>query len=98
MISLDIGKDISSSWHLYVIRTSARELLQAALKKQGVSTGIHYPVPPHLQLAYTDMKMGKGSFPISEAIHDKILSLPIGPHLNINQAEKVVEAVNHFWQ
>lgn len=70
-----------SVWHLYVIWVEDREKLQSRLRQNGISTLIHYPVPPHLQLAYKDLGFAEGSFPISEMIHRHVLSLPMGPTL-----------------
>ncbi len=83
-------------WHLFVVRTSQREQLQAHLQQAGVGTVIHYPVPPHLQQAYKELELGPGSFPISESIHREVLSLPMGPHLSLVQAQQVVAAVQSF--
>ena len=83
-------------WHLFVVRSRRRDALQQYLKREGVSTLVHYPVPPHLQQAYKDMGYSEGSFPITEAIHREILSLPMGPHLSEPDAERVIEAVRAF--
>jgi dTDP-4-amino-4,6-dideoxygalactose transaminase len=85
-----------SCWHLYVVRTSQRDALQRHLAECGVDSMIHYPVPPHLQAAYASLGHERGSFPISEAIHDTVLSLPMGPHLTEAQQGRVVEAVRCF--
>jgi dTDP-4-amino-4,6-dideoxygalactose transaminase len=58
-----------------------------------VETLIHYPIPPHLQDAYTELGMGTGTFPLSETIHREVLSLPMGPHLTESQVDEVVRAV-----
>jgi len=84
-------------WHLFVVRSKEREALQAHLKAQGIGTMIHYPVPPHLQQAYRELNLPEGSFPISEAIHREVLSLPMGPHLSLEDAQRVVEAVKSFF-
>ncbi|HKP12222.1 MAG TPA: DegT/DnrJ/EryC1/StrS family aminotransferase, partial [Blastocatellia bacterium] len=83
-------------WHLFVVRSGRRDALQQHLKAQGVQTLIHYPVPPHLQQAYADFHMKAGAYPISEAIHREVLSLPMGPHLPEADARRVVEAVRAF--
>lgn len=83
-------------WHLFVVRSKQRDALQTHLKQHGIGTVIHYPVPPHLQEAYRELNLPEGSFPISEAIHREVLSLPIGPHLNPQEAELVIEAVKSF--
>jgi dTDP-4-amino-4,6-dideoxygalactose transaminase len=80
-------------WHVYVVRTAERAALQARLQQAGIGTMIHYPIPPHLQPAYAGMGLGEGSFPLSEAIHREVLSLPIGPHLTGNEAESVIGAI-----
>lgn len=83
---------VDPSWHLYVIRDSARDVLQRKLADLGVATLIHYPVPPHLQPAYASMNLGKGTFPISERIHEQVLSLPIGPTMSHSEVEHVIAA------
>ncbi len=83
-------------WHLFVIRSPERDHLQKYLESSGIGTLIHYPIPPHLQRAYAEMRLPEGSLPISEAIHREVLSLPIGPHLSMEQAGLVVEAVQSF--
>jgi dTDP-4-amino-4,6-dideoxygalactose transaminase len=80
-------------WHLYVIRVNDRLAVQDRLRKKGVNTMIHYPIPPHLQPAYSDMGLKVGDFPISEKIHEEILSLPIGPTMEIGHAKIVVDAL-----
>jgi dTDP-4-amino-4,6-dideoxygalactose transaminase len=75
-----------SSWaravyHLYVIRVQDRQELQDHLKKDGIGTGIHYPIPLHLQKAYRTLGYGDGDFPVTEAIAPEILSLPMYPQL-----------------
>ncbi len=81
-------------WHLFVVRSNRRDELQRYLKSQGVNTLVHYPVPPHLQLAYKDASLP--AYPIAEAIHNEVLSLPIGPHLSEAHATRVIEAVRSF--
>lgn len=82
--------------HVYVVRSDRRDALQDHLKMRGVRTVIHYPIPPHLQTAYSELGLGEGSLPITEKIHREVLSLPIGPHLSMEQAEAVVESVREF--
>ena len=84
------------SWHLFVIRHPQRERLIEHLKKEGVQTLIHYPLPPHLQPAYEEMGLPEETFPITEAIHREVLSLPIGPHITLAEAKKVVRAIQSF--
>jgi len=80
-------------WHLYVVRHAQRDALAKALADQGIGTIVHYPVPPHLQPAYAEMGYKPGDFPIAEAIHREVLSLPIGPHMALAQASAVAAAV-----
>ena len=69
-------------WHQFIIRYPRRDALQAYLKEFGIGTLIHYPIPPHLSEAYSDMWCKQGSFPITEEIANTVLSLPIGLHLS----------------
>lgn len=84
--------------HLYVVRSPERLALQRHLSSRGVGTLIHYPIPPHLQDAYKDSGIEAGRLPITEQIHREVLSLPMGPHLSLMEAECVVEAVREFAQ
>ncbi len=79
--------------HLFVVRSKHRGVLVDRLKQLRINTLVHYPVPPHLQEAYRDLGWTRGSLPISEQIHEEVLSLPIGPHLPVDQAASVVRAV-----
>lgn len=80
-------------WHQYVVRASERGHLQTALAQAGVATIIHYPIPPHLQQAYAGMNLGVGYFPLAERLAKEVLSLPIGPHLNIEQQSHVIASL-----
>jgi dTDP-4-amino-4,6-dideoxygalactose transaminase len=79
-------------WHLFVVRSNQRENLQRLLTETGIGTMIHYPIPPHLQSAYADLGYAKGDFPLAETIHREVLSLPMGPHLGIENASMVISA------
>lgn len=81
------------SWHVFVVRHADRDGLQRRLAEKGVATLVHYPVPPHLQPAYADLGYAQGDFPVSEAIHREVLSLPLWPGMSDAQVNKVVEAV-----
>lgn len=83
-------------WHLFVVRSRERDKLQQFLKSAGIGTLVHYPVAPHLQKAYQEMGLGEGTYPLTEAIHREVLSLPIGPHLPSADATRVVEAMRSF--
>jgi dTDP-4-amino-4,6-dideoxygalactose transaminase len=80
-------------WHLYVIRHARRDALAARLADAGIGTIVHYPIPPHLQQAYVGLGYKEGDFPIAEAIHGEVLSLPIGPHMTLADADTVATAV-----
>jgi dTDP-4-amino-4,6-dideoxygalactose transaminase len=83
----------SHVWHLFVIRTPQRDKLQKQLTDQGIQTLIHYPIPPHKQLAYK--QWNNLSFPITEQIHNEVLSLPISPVLSNNEVEIIIEKINN---
>lgn len=83
-------------WHLFVVRHPRRDALTAALAEAGIGTVIHYPVPPHLQPAYSGMGLAAGSLPISEAIHREVLSLPIGPGMSDDAVDAVIDAVRRL--
>jgi len=85
-----------SVYHLYVIRVADREGLAAHLKNMGIGTGIHYPIPLHLQNAYARLKYAVGDFPVTERIAGEILSLPMFPHLAAHQQARVAEGVLAF--
>jgi dTDP-4-amino-4,6-dideoxygalactose transaminase len=85
-------------WHLYVVRTDRRDALQAFLRAQGIGTLIHYPIPPHRQACYADLGYGEGDFPIAEAIHREVLSLPIGPTMSDDEVDRTIAAVTDFFR
>jgi dTDP-4-amino-4,6-dideoxygalactose transaminase len=85
-----------SVYHLYVIRVSDRTGLQKHLAKTGIGTGIHYPVPLHLQEAYRHFQYPTGSFPVCERVAAEILSLPMYPQLRPDQSQRVVREVAAF--
>lgn len=81
------------AWHLYVVRHPRRDRLQQTLAGRGVSTLIHYPIPPHLQQAYADLGHRPGDFPIAERLANEVLSLPIGPQMREQEVDAVIEVV-----
>jgi dTDP-4-amino-4,6-dideoxygalactose transaminase len=83
-------------YHLYVVRTDDREGLMTFLKGQGIGTGIHYPIPLHLQKAYQHLGYREGDFPICETVAREIVSLPMFPQLRPEQQQRVVQAVAEF--
>jgi len=85
-------------FHLYVIQTERRDELQKFLNERGISTGIHYPVPIHLQKAYKSLGYKRGEFPVTEKLSKKILSLPMYPELSRIEIEYVVEQIQEFFR
>ena len=83
-------------WHLFVIKTSFRKELQKFLKESGIHTLIHYPVPPHLQKAYSNLKYKPGELPITETLADTCLSLPSWPGIPDSSLERTVNCINKF--
>lgn len=79
-------------WHLFVVRTAERDALQRGLREGGIETLIHYPIPPNRQAAYRALGI-VGGCPIADVLSKEILSLPIGPHLEPADQERVIEAV-----
>jgi dTDP-4-amino-4,6-dideoxygalactose transaminase len=80
-------------WHLFVVRHPRRDELQQQLQAFGIGTLIHYPVPPHRSEAYGDTHLGKGSLPLTEALVDSVLSLPMSPHITSEHVVKVFETI-----
>jgi len=83
-------------YHLYVVRVQDREAFQAALAEAGIGTGIHYPIPLHLQKAYESMNFKKGDFPVTERVAAEIVSLPMYPQMSEEQLAQVAKRVNQF--
>ena len=81
-------------WHLFVIRTKNRDNLHKYLTDNGIQTLIHYPIPPHKQKCYSDFN--SKSLPITESIHEEILSLPISPVMNQEEILKIVKIINEY--
>jgi len=86
--------ELSHVWHLFVIRTSLRDDLQHYLSENGIQTLIHYPIPPHKQLAFKEWNTL--NLPITEIIHKEVLSLPISPVMTDEEVTKVVEIINSW--
>jgi len=84
-------------YHLYVIRTHRRDELQDWLKSKGIGTGLHYPIPLHLQRAYEYLGYKEGDFPVAEECAKQILSLPMFPELTQEEIEKVVTEIKRFF-
>jgi dTDP-4-amino-4,6-dideoxygalactose transaminase len=78
------------AWHLFVVRSAAREALQTRLTAAGVGTLIHYPIPPHMQGAYAAMNIAPHAFPLARQLADEVISLPMGPQLSLDDVKTIV--------
>lgn len=85
-------------YHLYVIQVPDRDTLQRELAQTGIGTGVHYPMPVHLQTAYAWLGYSMGIFPIAERVADEVLSLPMYPQLTCAQQDRVVDALRSYFQ
>src|SRR5690606_6216895 len=84
-------------FHLYVVRVSDRESLMEYLKERGIASGLHYPIPIHLQPAYAELGYGRGDFPVTEAYAETIVSLPIFPELDDDKVAYVAGAIRDYF-
>ncbi len=87
----------SGVYHLYVIRTAERDLLRGQLSESGIQTGLHYPVPCHLQKAYADLGYKEGDLPVTEVCARELLSLPLFAELTEEEVRKVAEKVKALY-
>jgi dTDP-4-amino-4,6-dideoxygalactose transaminase len=85
---------IDHACHVYAVRVEGRDALRADLHEAGIATGIHYPVPVHLQPAYAGLGYRPGDFPRAEALARETLSLPLFPELCMRDASRIIEMVN----
>ena len=96
-VSLPVEADFARSvYHLYVILVDDREGLQQFLSDKGIGTGLHYPLPLHLQKAYAHLGYKDGSFPVTESVAKKLISLPMFPELTREQIEYVAQCIKEF--
>jgi dTDP-4-amino-4,6-dideoxygalactose transaminase len=84
-------------YHLFVIRAERRDEVQARLAASGITTGLHYPVPLHLQNAYRHLDLGRGAFPVTEQAADSMLSLPMFPGITATQIYRVASVISKFY-
>jgi dTDP-4-amino-4,6-dideoxygalactose transaminase len=89
-------REVESVWHLYVICSGHRDMLRERLVSNGISAGIHYPVPVHLQPAYKDLGYKQGDFPVTEGLASRILSLPMYAELTSEQVQITAETIREF--
>ena len=85
------------SYYMYVIRTPKRDKLKKFLEEKGIGCGIHYPIPLHLQPAYSHLGYKKGDFPVAEKLSKEILSIPVYPELTTEQMNYIVESIKEFF-
>jgi len=90
------ASDRTHVFHIYAVRTPQRDDLMRHLSQQGIASGIHYPIPVHLQKAYAKLGLGQGSFPIAERFANEFVSLPMFPELTRPEIETVARAVTHW--
>ena len=86
-----------SVFHLYVLQTPKRDELQTYLNKNGIGTSIHYPIPPHLQEAYSNLGYKKGDFPVAEKLANSLLSIPLYPGLKKSEQEFIIDSIRQFF-
>ncbi|MFA0026574.1 DegT/DnrJ/EryC1/StrS family aminotransferase, partial [Vibrio sp. 10N.261.49.A5] len=90
--SLSVEDD--NVWHVFPVRVQNRNDFMTFLKNRSIETLIHYPIPPHKQKAYIEWK--NQTLPITEEIHETIVSLPISPVMTLDEAKVVIEAINEY--
>jgi dTDP-4-amino-4,6-dideoxygalactose transaminase len=90
-----VHDELQHVWHLFTVHTENRDLFQQYLLENGVQTVIHYPIPPHKQVAYRNY-WNDQHFPISDKIHETIISIPISPVMSEAEIETVIRGVNSF--
>jgi dTDP-4-amino-4,6-dideoxygalactose transaminase len=93
-----VNPDTEPVWHLFVVRVPNREELQAKLKEKGIATGVHYPLPLHLQPAYQYLGIPKGALPVSEKVAQQIVSLPMYAELTDEMVEYVCACLREAMQ
>ncbi len=93
LIVPDVAGDATHAWHLYVIRTDGRDSLRDALSRRGIETLVHYPIPPHRQLAYADTPLARCSLPVTEQLSATALSLPLSPTMTRHDVDRVIDGV-----
>ncbi len=84
-------------YHLFVAETESRDRLRDHLAKQGITTGVHYPKPLHLQPAFEYLGYRRGSFPVSERLARRIISLPLCPELRADEQQRIIGAIHNFF-
>jgi dTDP-4-amino-4,6-dideoxygalactose transaminase len=93
----NIAPGATHVYHLFIVRTSRRDALRDLLTERGIQTGIHYPVPIHLQEAYSELNLRPGAFPVAELLARHSLSLPMYAELTDEQLKRVTSAIREFF-
>jgi len=88
-----VAPENTSVYAQYTIQVDAREALQAKLKEAGIPTAVHYPVPLHLQPVFASLQLPEGSFPVSETMAKRVMSLPMSPFMAASTVDQIVAAV-----
>lgn len=91
-----VTDDVEHVYHLFIVESGDRDGLQEHLARRRIATGVHYPVPIHLQPAYRSLGLGPGAFPVTEQLAGRILSLPMYPELPDEAIDRVADAVHEF--
>ena len=86
--------EMAHVWHVFVVRTKERDKFQKYLYKNSIQTIVHYPIPPHKQLAFYEWN--NRTFPVTEEIHQTVISLPISPVMTNDEVKQVVRVVNNW--
>lgn len=92
-----VHKEADHTWHQFVIRTNRRDDLADYLKKKGIGTLVHYPIPPHLSEAYRYLGKKRGAYPIAERFADTVLSLPVYNGMTCDEQDYVIEMINMYF-
>jgi UDP-2-acetamido-2-deoxy-ribo-hexuluronate aminotransferase len=88
-----VDERATSAWAQYSVRVKKRDEVQESLKKHGIPTAVHYPMPLHLQECFEYLGYNEGDFPIAESVSDEILSLPMNPYLNDDEIKYIVDSL-----
>ena len=91
-----VDQDCTHVWHLFVIQTDIREKFMEYLSKHEIQSLIHYPIPPHLQEAYSDLGYKVGDFPISERLAERVLTLPLYNGMTEEEMDYLIHTINQF--
>lgn len=91
-----VAEHCEHAWHLFVVRHRQRQALRDHLARDGIETAVHYPLAPHLQPAYAGLDIAAGALPLTAALQDEVLSLPLYPHLRDDQVTHVIDACSGF--